>query len=148
MPNININVVSQLSPAQYITIQSLLKNTFLNQRAFFTDNPESNPNTLYLIAEAENEKTIVGFCSLHFYYRVSGVCTCVIEDVAIHPLYRRNGLGTMIIDLATQTASQKANKIFLQTEPQNKHFYERCGLKISDRLTTMSKYIIKDKIGK
>jgi predicted GNAT family N-acyltransferase len=141
MPNIDIDVVSQLSLKQFRTIQNLLENAFPNQRAYFLDNPEYSPNTLYLIAETEKEGIIVGFCSLHFYQRVSGVCTAVIEDVVVHQLYRGNGLGKKIIKIALENASSSANKIVLQTEIQNKNFYSRCGLKPSDPLITMTKYI-------
>ena len=60
-----------------------------------------------------------------------GVCDAYIQDVAVLPEYRGNGIGVLIMDeLIFYLKSKKINWITLISEPKAVSFYERYGFSL------------------
>jgi len=60
-----------------------------------------------------------------------GVCDAYIQDVAVLPEFRGNGIGVLIMDeLIFYLKSKKINWITLISEPKAVSFYERYGFSL------------------
>ncbi len=81
-----------------------------------------------LVAEVNGD--VVGFLVLGFVAALSGL-RALIDDQAVDPDYRRQGLGGALVEAAIQRASQRgATHLLVDTsrgDPAAKAFYEACG---------------------
>lgn len=79
---------------------------------------------------AEIDGKVVGTASLHierkFYHNGKGVAH--IEDVAVHPDHRGNGLGrALVINLEGLARRKNCYKVVLDCSEKNFGFYEKLG---------------------
>lgn len=81
-----------------------------------------------LVAEVDGR--VVGFLVLAFAPALSGL-RALIDDQAVHPDYRRQGLGATLVEAAIQRASRRgATHLLVDTsrgDPAAKAFYQACG---------------------
>jgi len=79
---------------------------------------------------AEVDGAVVGFLVLAFVPALSGL-RALIDDLAVSPDYRRQGLGAALVESAVQRASQRgATHLLVDTsrgDPAAREFYEACG---------------------
>jgi ADP-ribose pyrophosphatase YjhB (NUDIX family)/GNAT superfamily N-acetyltransferase len=81
-----------------------------------------------LVAEVDGE--VVGFLVLAFVPALSGL-RALIDDQAVDPDYRRQGLGAALVEAAIQRASRRgATHLLVDTsrgDPSVRDFYTACG---------------------
>jgi len=81
-----------------------------------------------LVAEVDGQ--VVGFLVLAFVPALSGL-RALIDDQAVDPDYRRQGLGAALVEAAIQRASRRgATHLLVDTsrgDPAAQDFYEACG---------------------
>lgn len=81
-----------------------------------------------LVSEVDGE--VVGFLVLAFVPTLSGL-RALIDDQAVDPDYRRQGLGAALVEAAIQRASRRgATHLLVDTsrgDPAAQDFYEACG---------------------
>ena len=81
-----------------------------------------------LVAEVDGR--VVGFLVLAFIPALSGL-RALIDDLAVDPDYRRQGLGAALVEAAIQRASRRgATHLLVDTsrgDPAAQDFYEACG---------------------
>jgi ADP-ribose pyrophosphatase YjhB (NUDIX family)/ribosomal protein S18 acetylase RimI-like enzyme len=81
-----------------------------------------------LVAEADGE--VVGFLVLSFVPALTGL-RAWIDDVAVDPSRRRQGIGRALVEAAMQRASRRgATHLYMDTSrgnPDAKEFYRACG---------------------
>ena len=81
-----------------------------------------------LVAEVDGK--VVGFLVLAFVPALSGL-RALIDDQAVDPDYRRQGLGAALVEAAIQRASRRgATHLLVDTsrgDPAAQDFYEACG---------------------
>jgi len=79
---------------------------------------------------AEVDGTVVGFLVLAFVPALSGL-RALIDDQAVDPDYRRQGLGAALVEAAIQRASRRgATHLLVDTsrgDPAARDFYKACG---------------------
>jgi ADP-ribose pyrophosphatase YjhB (NUDIX family)/ribosomal protein S18 acetylase RimI-like enzyme len=79
---------------------------------------------------AEVDGNVVGFLVLAFVPALSGL-RALIDDQAVDPDYRRQGLGAALVEAAIQRASRRgATHLLVDTsrgDPAAKAFYKACG---------------------
>ena len=82
------------------------------------------------ILVAENQGEIVGFLVLSYVSALTGV-RAWIDDIAVDPSRRRQGIGQSLVEAAIQRASRRgATHLFMDTSrgsPDAKRFYRACG---------------------
>ena len=81
-----------------------------------------------LVADVDGE--VVGFLVLVFVPALSGL-RVLIDDQAVDPAYRRQGLGAALVEAAIQRASRRgATHLLVDTsrgDPSGRDFYTACG---------------------
>ena len=81
-----------------------------------------------LVAEVEGE--VVGFLVLSFAPALSGL-RALLDDLAVDPAYRRQGIGAALVEAAIQRASRHgATHLLVDTsrgDPIARDFYQACG---------------------
>jgi ribosomal protein S18 acetylase RimI-like enzyme len=79
---------------------------------------------------AENQGEIIGFLVLSYVSALTGL-RAWIDDIAVDPLRRRQGIGQALVEAAIQRASrQGATHLFMDTSrgsPEVQRFYRACG---------------------
>lgn len=71
---------------------------------------------------------IVGYGSVHFYTRLRGGASAVIEDVVVHKNYHRRGFGKKIIEtLIQQSKTTGCLKVSLESNSSALGFYSKVG---------------------
>jgi ribosomal protein S18 acetylase RimI-like enzyme len=82
---------------------------------------------------AEHEAQVVGFLVLSFVSALTGL-RAWIDDVAVDPEHRRQGIGRALVEAAIQRASRRgATHLFMDTSrgnPDARDFYHACGFEI------------------
>ncbi len=81
-----------------------------------------------LIAEVDGQ--VVGFLALSFVPVLSGL-RALIDDLAVDPAYRRQGIGAALVEAAIQRADRRgATNLLVDTsraDPAARDFYHTCG---------------------
>jgi len=81
-----------------------------------------------LVAEADGK--VVGFLILSFVPALSGL-RVLIDDLAVDPAYRRQGIGAALVETAMQRADRRgATHLLVDTsrgDPAARDFYQACG---------------------
>jgi GNAT superfamily N-acetyltransferase len=81
-----------------------------------------------LVAEVDGE--VVGFLVLSFVPALSGL-RALLDDLAVDPAYRRQGIGAALVEAAIQRASRHgATHLLVDTsrgDPIARDFYQACG---------------------
>jgi len=81
-----------------------------------------------LVAEVDGE--VVGFLVLAFVSALSGL-RALIDDQAVEPVYRRQGIGAALVEAAIQRASRRgATHLLVDTsrgDSSVRDFYQACG---------------------
>ena len=81
-----------------------------------------------LIAEMDGH--VVGFLTLSFVSALSGL-RALIDDIAVDPAYRRQGIGAALVEAAMQRANRRgATHLLVDTSragPAARDFYQACG---------------------
>lgn len=90
----------------------------------------------------DNENKVIGTATIlieeKFIHKLG--CVAHIEDVVVNTLYRRHGLGKLLIDHCVQYAKEReCYKVILNCDEKNISFYERCGFKCKN--VEMSYYV-------
>ena len=90
----------------------------------------------------KDKSKIIGTASVlienKFIHKLGSVCH--IEDVVVNSLYRKHGLGKLLIDHCIEYAKlENCYKIILNCEEKNIKFYEKSGF--SSKNVEMSLYI-------
>ena len=140
MEGIKIKISQELDQIEFNLVKQMLIEEFPNQKVFFSGEQSTSPDSVFVVAKHPTKAKVVGFCSVHLYVRVSGICTAIIEDVVVPKRYKRKKIGSLIINSALRFATARANKVILQASPENTKFYESCGFNEYDNLITFTKY--------
>jgi 8-oxo-dGTP diphosphatase len=81
-----------------------------------------------LVAEVDGR--VVGFLALSFFPALSGL-RALIDDLAVDPAYRRQGIGAALVEAAVQRADRRgATHLLVDTsrgDPSARDFYRACG---------------------
>ena len=81
-----------------------------------------------LVAEVDGQ--VVGFLALSFVPALSGL-RALIDDLAVDPAYRRQGIGAALVEAAIQRADHRgAANLLVDTsraDPAARDFYQACG---------------------
>ncbi|MFQ6099956.1 MAG: GNAT family N-acetyltransferase [Anaerolineae bacterium] len=81
-----------------------------------------------LVAEIDGH--VVGFLALSFVPALSGL-RALIDDLAVDPAYRRQGIGAALVEAAIQRADRRgATHLLVDTsrgDPAARDFYQACG---------------------
>jgi len=81
-----------------------------------------------LVAEVDGQ--VVGFLALSFIPVLSGL-RALIDDLAVDPAYRRQGIGAALVEAAIQRAARRgAANLLVDTSragPAARDFYQACG---------------------
>ena len=86
----------------------------------------SQKNLLAIVAEID--KVVVGYGALLIEQNIRGGKAGHIEDIVIHPDFRRTGIGRAILDfLAGHATALGCYKLVLQCSEENRGFYELGG---------------------
>jgi glucosamine-phosphate N-acetyltransferase len=96
---------------------------------------EKSTNTCIRVIEDHESQMIIGSGTVIIEQKFIRECRSVghIEDVVVHKDYRKQGLGTILIqELIDLCQSFDCYKIILDCSPENFYFYKNCGLKKSD----------------
>lgn len=79
---------------------------------------------------AEVDERVVGFLALSFVPVLSGL-RALIDDLAVDPVYRRQGIGAALVEAAIQQAHRRgATHLLMDTsrgDPAAREFYQACG---------------------
>jgi 8-oxo-dGTP diphosphatase len=79
---------------------------------------------------AEEDGQVVGFLALSFVPVLSGL-RALIDDLAVDPAYRRQGIGAALVEAAIQRADRRsATHLLVDTsrgDPDSRDFYRACG---------------------
>jgi ADP-ribose pyrophosphatase YjhB (NUDIX family)/GNAT superfamily N-acetyltransferase len=79
---------------------------------------------------AENQGEVVGFLVLSYVSALTGL-RAWIDDIAVNPTRRRQGIGQALVEAAIQRASRRgATHLFMDTSrggPDVQQFYQACG---------------------
>jgi len=79
---------------------------------------------------AEVDEQTVGFLALSFIAVLSGL-RALIDDLAVDPVYRRQGIGATLVEAAMQRADRRgATHLLVDTsrgDPAARDFYQACG---------------------
>jgi 8-oxo-dGTP diphosphatase len=79
---------------------------------------------------AEQNGQVVGFLALSFVSVLSGL-RALIDDLAVDPAYRRQGIGAALVEAAIQRADRRgATHLLVDTsrgDPDTRAFYRACG---------------------
>jgi len=88
------------------------------------------PSLTVLVAEAERTGQVVGFLALSLVPTLTGP-KAWIDDLAVHPDYRRQGIGGALVEEAVRWARERGCRyLFLDTSKGNlpaQAFYQACG---------------------
>ena len=84
-----------------------------------------------LVAEMDGQ--VVGFLTLSFVSALSGL-RALIDDLAVDPAYRRQGVGAALVEAAMQRADRRgATHLLVDTSRAGlaaQDFYQACGFEV------------------
>lgn len=116
------NFIFQLNEAHKNDLMQLYKNEFWSHQRLRADVDKMLDNTHLIVGiESQNGK-LIGFCRLltDFVYRA------ILFDVIIHPDYRGQGLGKILIDTVVEHPNlQQVEHIDLCCLPEMMDFYKQ-----------------------
>lgn len=125
---ININA-RDVSEEIYLELKVILNvsNNFLDERNFFEFH-SSVKKSHCILALGLKEGKIIGLAVIHFYRRLQGGMTGVIEDVYVKPQFRNYGVGSKLLDSLEKYAKNSGVfKILLDSSTDAISFYENLG---------------------
>ncbi len=94
------------------------------------DEFQSQKNYFGLVALDEN-LVVVGYGSILIERKIRGGKMGHIEDVAVHPDFRKKGIGKLLMNTLYQIAQDElCYKVFLSCKEHNLSFYQKCDFAI------------------
>jgi ribosomal protein S18 acetylase RimI-like enzyme len=116
------NVIFQLNEAQKNDLMQLYKNEFWSHQRMRADVDKMLDHTNMIVGIESRQGKLIGFCRVltDFVYRA------VLFDVIIHPDYRGQGLGKLLIDTVVKHPDlQQVEHIDLCCLPEMIDFYKQ-----------------------
>lgn len=116
------NVIFQLNEAQKDDLMQLYKNEFWSHQRRRADVEKMLANTTIVVGIENGDRKLIGFCRVltDFVYRA------ILFDVIIHPDYRGQGLGKLLIDTVVEHPDlQQVEHIDLCCLPEMIEFYKQ-----------------------
>ena len=103
------------------------------------DEFQSQTNYFGLVA-LDEKVDVVGYGSIFIERKIRGGKMGHIEDIAVHPDFRKKGIGKLLINALSQIAhEEKCYKISLVCKEHNLSFYQKCTLMIDG--ISLSKFL-------
>ena len=103
------------------------------------DEFQSQKNHFGLVA-LDKKIDVVGYASIFIERKIRGGKIGHIEDVAVHPDFRRKGIGKLLINALYQISQkEKCYKVSLDCKEHNLSFYQECNFVISG--ISLSKFL-------
>ena len=103
------------------------------------DGFQSQTNYFGLVA-LDEKVDVVGYGSIFIERKIRGGKMGHIEDIAIHPDFRKKGIGKLLINALYQIAQkEKCYKVSLVCKDHNLSFYQKCDFMIKD--ISLSKFL-------
>jgi len=127
-------LIRKARPDDEVSIMNLLAlipaNEGMNQEDLYAARLRFRESTTLDVLVAESDSEVVGFLVLSFVSALTGL-RAWIDDVAVDPARRRQGIGRALVESAIQRASRRgATHLFLDTSRGNadaRDFYYACG---------------------
>jgi ADP-ribose pyrophosphatase YjhB (NUDIX family)/GNAT superfamily N-acetyltransferase len=121
---------SQDEPSILRLLRLIPANKNLTEAEFSAARLRFRESTSLDVLVAENQGEIVGFLVLSYVSALTGL-RAWIDDIAVDPERRRQGIGQSLVEAAIQRASRRgATHLFMDTSrgsPDAKQFYQACG---------------------
>ncbi len=103
------------------------------------DEFQSQTNYFGLVA-LDEKVDVVGYGSIFIERKIRGGKLGHIEDIAVHPDFRRKGIGKLLINALYQIAQEeKCYKVSLVCKEHNLSFYQKCDFMIDG--ISLSKFL-------
>ena len=103
------------------------------------DGFQSQTNYFGLVA-LDAKVEVVGYGSILIERKIRGGKMGHIEDIAVHPDFRKKGIGKLLINALYQISKkEKCYKVSLACKEHNLSFYQKCDLVISG--ISLSKFL-------
>ena len=94
------------------------------------DGFQSQTNYFGLVA-LDQKVEVVGYGSIFIERKIRGGKMGHIEDIAVHPDFRKKGIGKLLINALYQIAQEeKCYKVSLVCKEHNLSFYQKCDFMI------------------
>ena len=94
------------------------------------DEFQSQTNNFGLVA-IDEKVDVVGYGSIFIERKILGGKMGHIEDIAVHPDFRKKGIGTLLINALYQISlEEKCYKVSLACKKHNLSFYQKCDFVI------------------
>ena len=138
MPSDDIVIVRRFKPSDVCQVMHLLQDVskFLpeeNSWGGLGDSLSDDKNCFACVAVVLDQ--IAGYGSVHFYTRLRGGVSAVIEDVVVEKKYQRRGVGKKIIEtLIHQSKKAGCVKVSLESSPSALGFYSSVGFAPGSKL--------------
>ena len=95
------------------------------------DKFQSQTNYFGLVA-LDEKLDVVGYGSIFIQQNIRGGKIGQIEDITVHPDFRKKGIGKLLINALYQISKQeKCYKVSLVCKEHNLSFYQKCDFVIS-----------------
>jgi ADP-ribose pyrophosphatase YjhB (NUDIX family)/ribosomal protein S18 acetylase RimI-like enzyme len=130
-PDLLIRKARPDDEASILALLSLIPaNEGINQEDLNAARLRFHESTALDVLVAEAESKVIGFLVLSFVSALTGL-RAWIDDVAVNPTHRRQGIGRALVEAAIQRASRRgATHLFMDTgrgNPDARDFYYACG---------------------
>ena len=103
------------------------------------DEFQSQTNYFGLVA-LDKKVDVVGYGSIFIERKIRGGKMGHIEDIAVHPDFRKKGIGKLLINaLCELSQEEKCYKVSLSSKENNLSFYQKCDFVIDG--TSLSKFL-------
>ena len=103
------------------------------------DEFQSQTNYFGLVA-LDEKVDVVGYGSIFIERKIRGGKMGHIEDIAVHPDFRKKGIGKLLINALYQIAQEeKCYKVSLVCKEHNLSFYQKCDFMIDG--ISLSKFL-------
>ena len=103
------------------------------------DEFQSQTNHFGLVA-LDEKVDVVGYGSIFIERKIRGGKMGHIEDIAVHPNFRKKGIGKLLINALYQIAQEeKCYKVSLVCKEHNLSFYQKCDFMIDG--ISLSKFL-------